>query len=124
MDRRRTQLREAKQRQRERDRAAGLVLHQAKLPAQLARRLKAGLKNPAFKELLAKFLETELIEVSGFPQLKQLCWNLKSEFITRSEAFAIYERNWRLIDHDALEHAERTLIDELVKDLGKGLVNA
>jgi hypothetical protein len=124
MDQRRNQLRRAKQRQRERDREAGLVLYQTKLALYLARRLKAGLNNPGFRELFNKFLETELIELSDFPQLKQLCWNLKIEFLTRADALAMYERNWRLIDQAALEPTERRLIDELVQELGKGMLNA
>lgn len=124
MDQRRIQLREAKQRQRERDRAAGLVLYQTKLPLQLARRLKAGMNDPGFRELFREFMETELVEISDFPQLKQLCWNLKTEFLTRADALAIYERNWRLIDQPALEPNERGFIDKLVEELGKGVVNA
>ena len=124
MENRRIQLRNAKQRQRERDRAAGLVLYQTKLPLQLARRLKAGLNNPGFQALFREFLKTELVEISDFPQLKQLCWNIKTEFLTRADALAIYERNWRLIDQQALAPIERNFIDELVKEPGKGVVNA
>lgn len=124
MDQRKNQLRRAKQRQRERDRAAGLVLYQTKLPLHLARRLKAGLNNPGFRELFREFLETELVDISNFPQLKQLCWNLRTEFLTRADAFSIYERNWRFIDQPSLEPNERKLIDELAEDLGSGMVNA
>lgn len=124
MDQRRNQLRQAKQRQRERDRSAGLVLYQTKLPLHLARRLKAGLNNPGFRALFNEFLETELIELADYPQLKQLCWNLKIEFLTRADAFAMYERNWRLIDQAALEPTERHFIDELIQSVGKGMLNA
>lgn len=124
MNQRRTQLREAKQRQRERDRAAGLVLYQAKLPADLARRLQAGMKIPEFRDRLKAFLHTEMVQIEKYPQLKQLCWNLKVEFLTRADAFALYERNWRLIDHQALEPDEQTLINGLVEEVGKGVVNA
>ncbi len=124
MDQRRNQLRRAKQRQRERDREAGLVLYQTKLPLHLARRLKAGLNNPGFRELFNKFLEVELIDLADFPQLQQLCWNLKVEFLTRADAHAIYERNWRLIDEANLAPTELNLIQELVQELGNGMVNA
>lgn len=124
MEQRRNQLRQAKQRQRERDREAGLVLYQTKLPLHLARRLKAGLNNPEFRELFDKFLEAELIDLADFPQLQQLCWNLKVEFLTRADALAIYERNWRLIDQASLTPTELTLIQELVQELGNGMVNA
>jgi hypothetical protein len=91
---------------------------------QLARRLKAGLNNPGFREQIRELLETGLVEIADFPQLKQLCWNLKTEFLTREDAHAIYERNWRLIDQRALEPNERNFIDGLVEELGKGVVNA
>lgn len=123
MDQRRNQLRQAKQRQRERDRAAGLVLYQTKLPSHLARRLKAGLNNPGFRERLNELLEVELIDLADFPQLQQLCWNLKIEFLTRADALAIYERNWRLIDQAKLAPTERNLIQALVQELGNGVVN-
>ncbi len=110
MDQRRNQLRQAKQRQRERDREAGLVLYQTKLPLHLARRLKAGLNNPGFRVLFNEFLEAELIALADFPQLQQLCWNLKVEFLTRADAHAIYERNWRLIDQANLAPTELNLI--------------
>ena len=100
------------------------MLYQTKLPLHLARRLKAGLNNPAFRALFDAFLETELVEISEFPQLKLLCWNLKTEFLTRADAFSIYERNWRFIDQMSLEAGERMLIDDLVKELGRGMVNA
>ncbi|MEQ8692190.1 MAG: hypothetical protein RIC89_15305 [Pseudomonadales bacterium] len=124
MDQRRRQLRQAKQRQRERDRAAGLVLYQTKLPENLARRLKAGLNIPGFRKMFKVFLQTELVEIADFPQLHQLCWNLHTEFLTRADALAIYERNWRLVDQQTLEPAEREFIAELIEDLGDGVVNA
>jgi len=120
MEKRKIQLQQAKQRQRERDRSAGLVLYQAKLPRDLARRLKAGMKNPGFRMLFDEFLETELIDLADFPQLRQLCWNLKTEFLTRNDAFALYERNWRFIDQSELTATERTLIDQLKDQLGSG----
>ena len=124
MEKRKIQLQQAKQRQRERDRAAGLVLYQAKLPRDLARRLKTGMNNPGFRALFDDFLQTELIELADFPQLRQLCWNLKTEYLTRADAFALYERNWRLIDQSMLTVTERALIDQLKSELGGGLVNA
>ncbi len=124
MDQRRNQLRQAKQRQRERDREAGLVLYQTKLPKHLAHRLKAGLNNPGFRELFYEFLDAELVDLADFPQLQQLCWNLNVEFLTRADALAIYERNWRLIDHASLTPIELKLIQELTRELGNGMVNA
>ena len=124
MEKRRIQLQQAKQRQRERDRSAGLVLYQAKLPRDLACRLKTGMNNPGFRALFDDFLQTELIDLADFPQLRQLCWNLKTEFLTRADAFALYERNWRFIDQSLLTATERALIDQLKDQLGSGVVNA
>ncbi len=81
------------------------------------------MNNPGFQALFSEFLEAQLIEISDYPQLKLLCWNLKTEFLTRADAFALYERNWRFIDAPTLEPKERELIDELVKDLGNGVLN-
>ena len=124
MVKRKIQLQQAQRRQRERDRAAGLVLYQVKLPRDLARRLKAGMNDPSFRALFDDFLQSELIDLADFPQLRQLCWNLKTEFLARADAFALYERNWRLIDHSALTANERSLIDQLTDQLGRGVVNA
>lgn len=35
------------------------------------------------------------VEVESYPSLDLLCWNLATPRITRRDAFAIYERNWR-----------------------------
>lgn len=123
MDRRAKQLRQAKRRQRERDREAGFELYQAKLPTPLARRLKAGLNHPDFRRLLENFLVTELVAIADYPQLQQLCWNLKVDYLTRADAFAIYERNWRLLDKEVMDQHEKEFIEHLVNDLGKGVVN-
>lgn len=121
---RQEQLRNAKRAQRARDREAGLVLYQAKLPARLANRLKAGLRNPEFVVIFSRFLETELIAVDEYPQLKLLCWNLKSPYFTRAEAFSIYERNWRLVDTESLTPRERDLVEGLTREIGGGVINA
>jgi hypothetical protein len=121
---RRTQLRAAKRRQRRRDRAAGKVLYQLKLPASLRDRLKAGLRSPAFVARLHGFVRHEVIRIADFPQLELLCWNLNEEYITREIAFGLYERNWRLIDSATLTAKETGLIDELKQEFGRGMINA
>ena len=39
-----------------------------------------------------------LVRVADYPNLKLLCWNVEAPCITRRNAFALYERNWRLVD--------------------------
>lgn len=121
---RQKQLREAKRTQRQRDREAGLALYQAKLPRPLVERLKTGLKHESFTQAFKNFLEHELLAIADYPQLELLCWNIKAPFLTREDAFRIYERNWRLVDEDSLTPCERTLIAQLAEEFGRGLINA
>ena len=125
MDIRRTeQLRAAKQRQRQRDRAEGWKLYQVKLPAELCARLKAGMREPHFVDRLHAFLGQELLRVGDYPGLELLCWNRRGPYITRQDAFALYERNWRFVDLGSTPQHERTLIDRLAQEFGGGVINA
>ena len=125
MDNRRAQqIRAAKQRQRERDRAAGWELYQVKLPADLRDRLKAGMRETHFVHRLHAFLRQELLRVDDYPSLKLLCWNRRGSYLTRPDAFALYERNWRFVDLASTPESERALIDELAREFGSGLINA
>ena len=121
---RREQLRAAKQRQRRRDRSAGFRLYQIKLPSDLCERLKAGMREPRFVDRLHAFLREELIPVDDYPGLRLLCWNRRAPYVTRREAFALYERNWRFVDARATPEHERALIDALAHEFGHGLINA
>jgi len=124
MDTRHEQLRAAKRRQRHRDRAAGQVLYQLKLPAALRERLKAGMRSAAFVKKLHAFLRHEVIRIADYPQLALLCWNVHDEYLTRDEAFRLYERNWRLVEPARLDVREKALIDALTAELGQGVINA
>jgi transcriptional regulator with XRE-family HTH domain len=54
------------------------------------------------------------IPLSDYPQLKQLAWQVHgTETLTPTEAWNIYERNWRHIDEQALTPYERQLINGL-----------
>ena len=121
---RREQLRAATQRQRRRDRSAGFRLYQIKLPSGLCERLKAGMREPRFVDRLHAFLRHELIPVDDYPGLRLLCWNRRAPYVTRREAFALYERNWRFVDVGATPEHERALIDALAHEFGHGLINA
>lgn len=65
-----------------------------------------------------------MVEVASYPNLMLLCWNRRARYITRREAFALYERNWRWVDVNAAPEHERELIDDLAKEFGAGLINA
>jgi hypothetical protein len=117
------QLRLAKRAQRDRDRKAGLVEARLKLPGALAERLAAAAMQDGFKSALEAFLETETIEIANYPQLKLLCWNRRARFVSAREAWELYERNWRFIEPDRLETAERELISALVDRFGGGVMN-
>jgi hypothetical protein len=122
---RREQLRIAKRAQRQRERAAGVVLCQVRLRKPTSERLRYALSVPGFEERLRAFLDEETIEVTAHPQLRLLCWNRADRFIPAAEAFSLYERNWRFVDQAALAPAERALIDRLTRRFGKGvLLNA
>ena len=125
MDTRRAeQVRTAKRRQRQRDRIDGWKLYQIKLPADLCKRLKAGMREAAFVDRLHAFLRHELLLVDDFPNLELLCWNRRTRYISRRDAFALYERNWRFVDLAGAPDRERMLIDDLAREFGNGLINA
>jgi hypothetical protein len=120
--RRREQLRRAKQAQRERDRAAGLVLCQFKLRPATAEKLRAALA-AGLEGALARFLDEALVDSDAHPTLKLLCWNRADRFLPAAEAFALYERNWRFVDEATLGPHERALIERLTQTCGRGLLN-
>lgn len=66
----------------------------------------------------------QLIRLDHYPQLKQIAWHLGSNTteLEPAEAFALYERNWRHIDHAALEPSEHALIQQLTARVGKGVL--
>ena len=66
----------------------------------------------------------ELLRVGDYPGLKLLCWNRRSASISRREAFALYERNWRFVDAVGMSERERALIGGLAREFGNGLINA
>lgn len=56
------------------------------------------------------------IRVIDYPQLRRLCWNRTSDAVVDGEtALALYERNWRFVDADAMFPAEIELLDKLVE---------
>lgn len=117
------QLRRAKRAQRARARALGLVHYQMKLPREDAERLKAGVRQADFARRLMAFLRETVIAVDDYENLKALCWNRSERYLAAEEAFRVYERNWRHVDHKRLSNAERALIAGLRDRYGNGVLN-
>lgn len=118
------QLRRAKRAQRAREREAGLVNVQLKLPRGLADKLAVARRAHDFNELLETTLDGLVVRIADYPQLRDLAWNRADEYLPAREAFQLYERNWRLVEVDRLEPHERALIDRLKDEFGGGLINA
>ena len=64
------------------------------------------------------------VDVESYPNLRLLCWSLAELRLTRRDAFAIYERNWRWIDPANTPAHERAFIESLAEEFGGGLINA
>lgn len=61
------------------------------------------------------------VRVNQYPQLRQLCWNRPDDAVVDGEtALALYERNWRFVDRDAITPHEQGLLDHLVAVYGNG----
>jgi len=61
------------------------------------------------------------VRVNQYPQLRQLCWNRPDDAVVDGEtALALYERNWRFVDRDAIPAREQTLLNRLVAVHGNG----
>ena len=117
------QLRSAKKRQRDREKADGYGLYQIKLPTGLIEKLKAGMKDENFVSRLYEFIDAEIIDVRDYPTLKLLCWNRGQPLLTRKQAFQIYEGNWRHVDESKMDQGELNLLATLKTELGQGVIN-
>jgi transcriptional regulator with XRE-family HTH domain len=64
------------------------------------------------------------IRLDRYAQLRQLAWQLAPGVIDLApeDAFALYERNWRHVDHTAMDANERALLDKLTATVGKGVL--
>ena len=64
------------------------------------------------------------LRLLDYPQLKLIAWTRPGkESIDEKDAFALYERNWRFVDRDALTRRENSLITRLAKKFGHGVMN-
>ncbi|QWT21585.1 helix-turn-helix domain-containing protein [Bacillus sp. NP157] len=65
-----------------------------------------------------------MVAIDAFPQLRRLAWNRPGKrTIAEPEALALYERNWDLVDRDAMDDAERALLKLLVDRYGNGVLH-
>jgi transcriptional regulator with XRE-family HTH domain len=61
------------------------------------------------------------IVLARYPQLAALAWHAPGAVdVTPEEAFALYERNWRHVDVEAMDADEKDLLDQLAQIIGKG----
>ncbi|MFY8107257.1 MAG: hypothetical protein ACOVKO_10095 [Elstera sp.] len=64
------------------------------------------------------------VRIADYPELRKLCWNRPPEAVLDgADALALYERNWRHVDPEALEANERALIQSLATRYGGGVLN-
>jgi hypothetical protein len=118
------QLRAAKRKQRERERAAGLMHVQLRLPRPVAGKLVVAARAPEFAGALEAFLDQVVIRLADYPALQDIAWNRAEDFIPAREAFGLYERNWRFVDRGRLDEREHALIRRLADQYGAGVIHA
>lgn len=69
-------------------------------------------------------LPIPLLALADYGQLRLIAWNrCERGAIAEDEAFALYEANWRFVDPEAMDERERTLLERLKRQYGKGLLN-
>ncbi len=121
---RREQLRLAKRRQRAREKRRGLATYQLRLPRRLAEKLKAGGKRAGFVDALQAFIDREVLCIDDYENLRLIAWNRAGRYMTRAEAFQLYECNWRHVDQNGMDPGEREMIAQLTQEHGNGVINA
>jgi len=122
-EKRRVQLRTAKREQRLRQRREGFVACQVVVPQALGKQLLEAAKRADVLTRLRAWLLPEIVEIVAWPQLQLLCWGRHDQWLSGADALAIYERNWRFIDQEALTAEERQLIHDLAARHGNGVLN-
>ena len=65
-----------------------------------------------------------MLRVGDYPQLSLIAWNRRDDdTLSEEEALALYERNWRFVDQGVLTQSEQDLIERLVQQFGRGVLN-
>jgi hypothetical protein len=118
------QLRRAKRAQRQRERAAGLVAVELRVPAALAKRLRTAAGAPTFVRDMDLLLDELVLDLEHWPRLRELAWNRKDRWIPAHEALSLYERNWRFVEGQPIGEDEAALIERLKARYGSGVLNA
>lgn len=114
------QLRAAKQRQRERLKAAGIVACELRLPEADAARLRVASADPGFAGEMSRLLDGLVVDARRYPELRRLLWNRRDRLIPAREAFQLYERNWRFVDPGKMKKSEAALVQRLAQHFGAG----
>lgn len=81
-----------------------------------------GLELTAIAPECAAPVIADAVLIDDYPQLKRLAWHRQGEHLSKQDAFALYERNWRHIDQASLERSERDFIADLAATFGKGVM--
>jgi len=68
-------------------------------------------------------MDTTTVEIDRYPNLRLLTWQLHRNRISGAEALAIYEREWRHLDHAHMPPREKRLIQALAERYGHGVLN-
>lgn len=69
-------------------------------------------------------LNIPMVKVADYPQLRIIAWNLRpDDEVGEDVAFALYERNWRLVDQAAMDTVERAFVERLTRHYGNGVMN-
>ena len=97
---------------------------QLAVPGALAEKMAVARRADLLTQALDEALDRTVIRIQDYPQLADLAWNRRDEFMLAREAFQLYERNWRLVDPHALIPEERRLIERLKAEFGAGVMNA
>jgi transcriptional regulator with XRE-family HTH domain len=64
-----------------------------------------------------------VIRLADYPLLREIAWSTDPQAeLSPTEAFAIYERNWRHLDRDAMGAKERKLLARLTATVGNGVL--
>ena len=64
------------------------------------------------------------VELRNAPVLRSLLWSGRErDRIPAEEAFRNYERNWRFVRRETIDPQEKSLIEQLAKAYGRGLIN-
>ena len=121
---RREQQRLAKRRQRAREKRRGLATYQLRLPRRLAEKMMAGGKRAGFVDALLAFIDREVLCIDDYENLRLIAWNRAGRYMTRAEAFQLYECNWRHVDQNGMDPGEREMIAQLTQEHGNGVINA